>query len=98
MTNAGGRTADQVPLPGGNFSLFVQRLGYQALLGLGVLDNPLTQTRSVNLQQARMVIDDLAMLRDRTRGNLDASEEEHLTNVLADLEAHFERLSEDDPS
>ena len=60
---------------------------------MGVVDNPLTQSRSVNLQQARMVIDDLAMLREKTTGNLDATEEKHLSKVIGDLEQHFSQLA-----
>ena len=86
-------TAGDVPLPGGNFQLFVQKLGYQALLGLGVLENPITRTREVNLGHARTVMDDLLMLREKTAANLTEAEEEHLDQVIEDLEAHFATVS-----
>jgi len=86
------RTADEVALPGGNFQLFVQKLGYQALLSLGVLENPLTKERTVNAEQARMVIDDLHMLRDKTAGNLGEEEERHLEEVIGQLEEQFEKI------
>jgi hypothetical protein len=88
-----GRTAGDLPLPGGDFRLFVQKLGYQALLGLGVLENPLTRTKDVNLPHARSVIDDIAMLREKTAGNLASEEDEHLATVIADLERHYARVS-----
>ena len=88
------RKAESVPLPGGDFRLFIQKLGYQALIGLGVLENPLTKTRDANLDQARMVINDLMMLRDRTQGNLKDGEEEHLERVIGDLQRHFVELSQ----
>jgi len=93
MADPGERPADEVVLPGGNFSLFVQRLGYQALIGMGVLENPVTGTKEVRLPQARGVLDDLSMLREKTEGNLAVDEREHLTNVLRDLESHYRRLS-----
>lgn len=86
------RTAADVPLPGGNFTLLVQRLAYQALITLGVVENPLTKRREPNLPHAQTVIDDLMMLREKTRGNLAADEEQHLTLVIGDLQRHFVQL------
>jgi len=90
------RTAEDVPLPGGNFTLFVQKLGYQALITLGVVENPLTPQRERNLPHARCVIDDLMMLREKTRGNLESTEEQHLTQVIGDLQRHFLALQDQD--
>ena len=83
-----GRTAADVPLPGGDFRLFVQKLGYQALISLGAIENPLTGVAEANPAHARGVLDDLRMLRDKTRGNLDDAEEEHLTGIIQNLELH----------
>jgi hypothetical protein len=83
------RTAADVPLPGGDFRLFVQKLGYQALIAMGVVENPLTKSRDANLGHAQTVIDDLMMLREKTRGNLESAEEQHLTQVIGDLQRHF---------
>ena len=88
--------ADVNPLPGGHFRLFVQKLGYQALMGMGVVQNPLTGEQSQDLARARSVVDDLVMLREKTRGNLDPDEEEHLVKVIGDLETHLASL--DGPS
>ncbi|HED65149.1 MAG TPA: DUF1844 domain-containing protein [Planctomycetes bacterium] len=85
------REAGDMPLPGGHFQLFIQKLSYQALLGLGVLENPLTGKREERLDQARGVIDDVAMLRDRTRGNLSEEEASHLDRVIEQLEAEYAR-------
>ncbi len=86
------RTAEDMPLPGGSFTLFVQKLAYQALITLGVVENPLTRRREPNLPHAQTVIDDLMMLREKTRGNLAPDEEQHLTQVVADLQRHFVQL------
>jgi hypothetical protein len=84
------RPADDIPLPGGNFRLFIQRLGYQGLMTLGLIENPVTGTREPHLENARMLIDDLLMLQEKTRGNLDGDEEEHLRKLIGDLERAFE--------
>ncbi len=86
------RTADQVPLPGGDFRLFIQKLGYQALISLGVLDNPVTGERMPNPAGAEMLMEDLRMLQTKTRGNLEPAEEEHLTQVLAQLIEHADAV------
>ena len=88
------RTAEDLPLPGGNFTLFVQKLGYQALITLGVVENPLTRKREPNLAHAQSVIDDLMMLREKTKGNLAADEAQHLTQVVGDLQRHFVQLKQ----
>ncbi len=86
-------TAGDLPLPGGNFQLFVQKLGVQALLALGVAENPLTGRKDVNLPNARMVIDDLVMLRDKTAGNLTPDEASHVENVIAELERQYAEVA-----
>ena len=86
MTDPKARTAEDLPLPGGDFRLFITRLSFQGMLFLGLLENPVTGTRKVDLDQARMIVADLAMLLDRTQGNLDADEEEHLRKVVLDLQ------------
>ncbi len=87
------RRARDVPLPGGDFRLLVQKLAYQALISLGVLENPLTHARQANLDQARSVVDDLRMLRDKTRGNLEPDEDAHLADVLLNLDRHLAALA-----
>lgn len=82
---AAPRTAADMPLPGGDFRMFITRLSFQGMLFLGLLENPVTGTRKVDLDQARMIIADLAMLLERTQGNLDAEEEEHLRKIVGDL-------------
>ncbi len=89
------RIAGDVPLPGGNFRLLVQRLGYQGLMSLGILENPLTNEKAFDLHRARMLIDDLSMLAEKTRGNLEPDESEHLFQVIRELRHQFEARRED---
>jgi hypothetical protein len=80
------KSAEQVPLPGGSFRLFITRLSYQAMMSLGILENPITNTKQIQLVNARMLLDDLIMLQDKTSGNLDPDEHEHLEKLIRDLE------------
>jgi len=88
------RTAADMPLPGGNFSLFLSRLSIQGLLACGVLENPVTGQKQANESMAQALIEDLAMLQDKTRGNLEPDEDTHLTKVLGDLREVFRRTFE----
>jgi hypothetical protein len=94
LTTAETSSAQELPLPGGEFRLFVTRLSFQGMLSLGLLENPLTHSRQVNLPHARMLIDDLQMLREKTEGNLDVDEGAHLGKVIADLEAHYMKVEQ----
>jgi hypothetical protein len=95
QTKTGGtRRAEDLPLPGGSFTLFVQKLAYQTLMMLGVLENPITKRKEPNLPFAQAAIDDLMMLREKTRGNLSAEEEQQLTQVVGELQRHFVQLKQ----
>jgi len=87
-----GRRADELPLPGGDFRLFLTRLAFQGMLACGLIENPLTRERTKNPANARMVLDDIGMLLDKTQGNLTLDEQEHLLKVHGDLTRLVEQL------
>lgn len=91
-TERAPRTAADVPLPGGDFRLFVTRLSFQAMISLGLIENPLTGTKQRHEANARMLVDDLLMLREKTRGNLEPDEEAYLEKVTGDLVRHVESV------
>jgi hypothetical protein len=71
------------------FSAFVLGLASSALIHLGVQENPETGKLSVDLTLARQSIDVLALLREKTRGNLTADEEQLFGSILSDLQLRF---------
>lgn len=75
---------------GGDFTLFVTRLGIQALIALGVIENPVTGERTENLVQARMLAADLEMLLEKTAGNLSPGEESKLREIRENLRLRLE--------
>jgi hypothetical protein len=93
VENTGTMRASDVPLPGGDFRLFVTRLSFQAMIALGLLENPVTKTRQVNAASAKMLVDDLEMLRDKTFGNLDDEESAYLDKIVSDLRHHLARIA-----
>ena len=85
--------AEEVPLPGGDFRLLITRLSFQGLLSLGLLENPVTGTKQKNLPSAKMILDDLVMLHEKTLGNLDDEEQAHLDKVISDLRHAYEKAA-----
>ncbi len=60
-----------------------------AMQQMGKVINPLTGKVERNLEQARFSIDTIAMLKDKTRGNLTADLEKLLDSVLLELRMNF---------
>ena len=71
------------------FDLFVSSMAMEALIGLGDTPHPTTRKTSVNLPQARYVIDLLGMLSEKTKGNLSVDEERTLKDVLYQLRMRY---------
>jgi len=72
-----------------NFSTFVISLSTQALAHLGEIPNPIDNTVAADMVAAREMIDILGMLREKTKGNLDRSEQALLDNILYDLRMRY---------
>lgn len=72
------------------FVQFVLLQSRQAGMFLGLHPNPQTGRADVNLEAARLFIDNLDMLKVKTAGNLSAQETEILDKVLADLHAAYD--------
>ena len=80
------RRREGAPSP---FQMFLSSLSMQALIALGEIPHPATQTMEPDEQQARYLIDTLEMLQQKTRGNLDGEESALLDNVLYELRMKF---------
>ena len=75
------------------FIEFVMMQAQNAALFLGQIPNPQTGTAEVNLPVARMFIDQLAMIQEKTRGNLTTEESTVLRNAIASLQMAFVEAS-----
>ena len=60
-----------------------------AALFLGQIPNPKTGEGEVNLELAKMFIDQLAMIQEKTRGNLTNEESTVLRNALSNLQMAY---------
>ncbi len=76
------------------FIEFVMMQAQNAALFLGQIPNPQTGQAEVNLEVARMFIDQLVMIQEKTRGNLTTEESTVLRNALASLQMAFVEASQ----
>jgi hypothetical protein len=60
-----------------------------ALQQLGKLVNPITGNAEMDLRQARITIDMLEMVREKTVGNLSPEEKQLLEDVLTELQMNY---------
>ena len=72
-----------------NFFTYLTSLGYQAMIFLGEVPNPMTGQTEKNLRQAKFLIDTLILIREKTKGNLTPQEESFLGGTIYELETRF---------
>ena len=73
------------PLPEVNFTSLIFSLSSSALLHFGEIPDPQTGKKQVDMPLAKHAIDTIAMLKEKTKGNLTEEEQKFLDNVLTDL-------------
>jgi hypothetical protein len=81
-------------LPAVDFLNLVVSMSHSALLHLGDAPDPATGGLEKNLPLARQTIDLLAMLQDKTRGNLTGDEERVLSQAIYDLRMRFVEVAQ----
>lgn len=86
--SSGSTSSEYQPV---DFSSFVVSLATQAFALLGEVQHPELQHIPVNTAAARQMIDVIAMLHDRTKGNLTPDEEKLIGDALTSLRLAFVR-------
>ena len=71
------------------FIEFVLMQAQNAAFVLGQIPHPQTGKAEVNLDLARLLIDQLAMIQEKTKGNLNKDEAQILANTLSNLQIAF---------
>jgi hypothetical protein len=72
-----------------NFMMIVQMYQMEGFVALGKMMHPATNELSKNREHAQWIIDLLAVLQEKTRGNLDAQESRILDETLNTLRLNF---------
>ncbi len=86
---SGAASAKEEALPEIDFNSFIFSLSTSALIQLGEIEDPFTQKLGKNLPLAKQTIDLIAMLREKTKGNLTSQEERLIENILYDLRMRY---------
>src|SRR5437667_12890024 len=77
------------------FIEFIMMQAQNAALFLGQIPNPQTGKGEVNLELAKMFIDQLGMIQEKTRGNPTSEETAVHRNTLSNLQMAFAEVSKE---
>ncbi len=87
---------DDSDIPGADdpasFVNFLSTLATNAAAALGAIPHPATGQRSLDLETGKYWLDVLAMVREKTNGNLHPKESQLLEGLLADLRLQYVQL------
>jgi len=81
------------PLPEVNFSTLIMSLSSSALLNFGEIPDPITGEKRKDLPLAKHAIDTIAMLKEKTQGNLTEDEQKFLDSILTDLKWRYVKVA-----
>lgn len=80
---------DQASSPETPFTNFIEPLIAQAYMSLGMLRNPYQPQAKIDVAAARQMIDIVALLQEKTQGNLTPEEEDFLSTHLSELKLAY---------
>ena len=81
-------------LPPADFKGLVGLLASQAIMGLGAVPDQSGKGVMIDLEGAKFAIDLLAVLEEKTRGNLEEEEATELSTVVSELRARFVQITQ----
>lgn len=88
-----GGDASQGRLPPADFNSLLGSMITQALMYMGAFPDPETGRAVVSLEHAKFHIDLLAVLAEKTRGNISKEEEQDLLQAVSQLRLQFVELT-----
>jgi len=75
-----------------DFISYITSMGFQAMIFLGIIPNPITNEMDKNPKQAKFLIDTLIMMREKTKGNLNEQENGLLDSSIYELQMKYVEL------
>ncbi len=82
------------PLPTLDFTTLILSLSSSALMNLGVIENPVTKAKDKEPAAAKQTIDLIALLQEKTAGNLSGEESKLTEDVLTELRLWYCKVVE----
>lgn len=86
--------AQERQIPEANFRGLLGILASQALMGLGMHQDPSGKGVMVDLEGAKFAIDLLEVIKEKTEGNLNEEEGTEIKQLLQELQARFVQIAE----
>ena len=94
MSKAQGASPEgEDALPAIDFATFVLSLSHSVLMHLGDAPDPSGGAPKRDVAMAKQTIDLLAVIQEKTAGNLTGQEERLLNQVMIDLRARYEEVA-----
>jgi hypothetical protein len=72
-----------------HFVILISSLASSCWINLGKIPNPVTNKVEINLDEAKIGIEMLRMLKEKTQNNLSEEEERTLISLISDLELNY---------
>ena len=98
LSSSSSEPSPEVPAEGQepelDFFNYIASLGFQAMIFLGEVPNPITNQSEKNLKQAKFLIDTLTLIREKTVGNLSKEEGELLNGSIYELQRRFVEIAQ----
>ena len=91
---AKSETQERGPLPEVNFQSLIFSLSSSALFHLGEIADPQTGQKQKDIPLAKHSIDTIALLKEKTKGNLEDEEQKFIDNILTDLRWRYVKATE----
>jgi len=86
--------AETSTLPALDFATFILSLSSSVLINLGILENPITKKSEKDIKAAKQTIDLIALLKEKTGGNLTEDESKLIGDLLTELQLQYCRSTE----
>jgi len=71
------------------FVILISSLASSCWVNLGKIPHPATNKTEINLDEAKMNIEILRMLKEKTQNNLSEEEERTIISLISDLELNY---------
>ncbi|MBI2881625.1 MAG: DUF1844 domain-containing protein [Candidatus Tectomicrobia bacterium] len=88
-TGRASKGQPQGAAPQMDFSGLIVWLANMALINMGLIPDPVEGKPEIRLDAARQTIDILAILQEKTRGNLDQEEDRLLREILSEVRLRY---------
>ena len=93
QSGEGGQGGER-ELPEANFRTLMSMLASQAIMGLGAMADEKSGGVMIDLEGARFSIDLLAVLEEKTKGNLAEEEAKEMKQLISELRSRYVQIAE----